>query len=131
MARAPLVGVRTMRAKQLLQCVCLLIGLGGCAASSAPQPDAAQPELQPSPQAGQAAPPAQAMNLRVDHAWVKDSESADEQGMQQRAMKQLREKIVAGGSFVASWNELGVDGTNWHVAEQESYPIDVMPEAVR
>jgi hypothetical protein len=104
--------------------------IAGCAAQT-PAPDAPPPpEPQPVPEQAPADAPA-ALNLRVDHVWVKDAESPDEQGMQQQALKKLREKIVAGGGFVTSWNELGVDGTNWHVAEQESYPGDVLPEPVR
>ena len=109
----------------------LALSFTACTAQTSPAPAAPPPpERQDVPENAEPAVPA-VVNLRVDHAWVRDAESADERGMQLRAMKALREKIVAGGTFVASWNELGLDGTNWHVAEQESYPLDVLPEMVR
>ena len=75
--------------------------------------------------------PAGPTQLLVDHAWVKDADSASAQEAQRKAMETLRAKVVAGGTFVAAWNELGVDGARWHVAEQETYPADVLPERVR
>ena len=70
-------------------------------------------------------------DLRVDHAWVKNADSAEEKAAQRKLMETLREKIEEGGTFVASWNTLSADGTYWHVAENETYAADVLPEGAR
>ena len=106
----------------------LILVLAGCGLAVKRQP-VEQPRAEA--KAAASAVPAGPTQLLVDHAWVKDAESPDAQAAQRKAMEALRAKIAAGGTFVAAWNELGVDGARWHVAKQEIYPADVLPEGVR
>jgi hypothetical protein len=69
--------------------------------------------------------------LRVDHAWVKDAESAEAQNHQRQALETLRAKVGAGQAFVGAWNALKEDGTNWHVADKETYPYSLIPAEAR
>jgi hypothetical protein len=103
--------------------ICLFSALSGCATNV----QTSTSEL------SQAAVvlPAGPMNIHVDHAWVKDASTPSLQAVHRKTMEALREKIEAGGAFVASWSALGADGTYWHVAEKETYSADVIPEGAR
>jgi len=91
----------------------------------------------PSPPAGGAPAAVDTMalelpaTLQVDHAWVQDATDPAEQRARRAAMEALRERVERGGAFNESWNALGLDGTPWHVAENESYPSDVLPAETR
>lgn len=103
--------------------VCLFSALAGCAfnvQTSTTEPSQVDVVL-----------PAGPMDIHVDHAWVKDASTPTEQVVHRKTMEALREKIEAGGAFIASWNTLGADGTYWHVAEKETDSADVIPEAAR
>jgi hypothetical protein len=77
------------------------------------------------------APPATAARtLHVDHAWVKAPTPA-EQTKRRRAIETLRARVIAGSGFVVAWESLGEDGDVWHVAEGETYDVEVVPEAAR
>ena len=106
----------------------LTLVLAGCGPAVRQQP-VEQPRAE-AKSAGSAVP-AGPTQLLVDHAWVKDADTPSALDAQRKAMEALRAKVVAGGAFVAAWNELGVDGTRWHVAEQETYPADVLPEGAQ
>ncbi len=101
----------------------VLLILSGCSSTMPIKPSDAQKAV--------AVIPVGAVDLHVDHAWVKDASTPTEQAVHRKTMEALREKIEAGGAFIASWNSLGVDGTYWHVAEKETYSADVIPEAAR
>ncbi|MBK8817063.1 MAG: hypothetical protein IPN42_16845 [Methylococcaceae bacterium] len=102
---------------------CTVFVISGCASSV--QPSAAEASQV------ETVIPAGPMDIHVDHAWVKDASSPSQQDIHRKTMAALREKIEVGGSFVASWNTLGADGTYWHVAEKETYSSDVIPEGAR
>ena len=107
----------------------LLLALAACSTTESPQPAAPEPPaaMEPAPPEESPAP----ANLLVDHAWARDADAAQQQAAQVAAMAALRERVVAGGGFNASWNALNLDGANWHVAEGETYPSDVLPAEVR
>lgn len=124
--------MNTRRTLQLLLAA-TLAALVACSTPQSPSPPAAPaPPADPAPPA-EPEPPADAavpVSLTVDHAWVRDADTPGEQSAQAAAMAALREKVVAGGAFVASWEALGLDGARWHVAEGETYPGDVLPPGV-
>ncbi len=65
--------------------------------------------------------------LVVDHAWVKDSEQAKQQGEQRAAMERLRALVMAGATIPASYEKIGADAANWHIGDHEEYPYEVIP----
>lgn len=111
-------------------CVLLVVlpVLVACGPRATPAPAPARP-TEATPSAGTTT--GRALSLRVDHAWVKDAEDPATQAARRATLESLRSKVVAGASFVAAWNSLGVDGGPWHVAEGESYPADVLPAGAR
>jgi hypothetical protein len=77
-----------------------------------------------------AAPAAEARVLHVDHAWVKAPTPA-EKAKRRKAIDALRTKVVAGETFIVAWNSLGENGDVWHVAEGETYDVEVIPVEAR
>jgi hypothetical protein len=100
-----------------------LVALQGCASKSRAKSASAR--------ISDSAPASGTLRLKVDHAWVKNAESASRQSAQRDAMENLRTKVSSGASFLKSWKALGVDGKNWHVAEGEVYPYAVVHEDAR
>jgi hypothetical protein len=108
----------------------LLLVLSGCGPAVTPQA-VEVPRAEPVAASVAAAVPAEPTELQVDHAWVKDADTAGERTVQRQAMEALRAKVVAGGAFLDSWNQLELNGTLWHVAERETYASDVLPAGAR
>lgn len=110
----------------------LLLVISGCAGTSITPQVVTQPQVVEQPQQEQAATDsAIPVEVHLDHAWVKNANTRKKQAVQRKVMEALRAKVVAGGAFIASWKELGVNGTLWHVAEHETYPQNVLPEGAQ
>jgi hypothetical protein len=71
------------------------------------------------------------VRMLVDHAWVRDAATPGGRAEQRRQMERLRLMVLSGQPVADAWDALGVDGRDWHVGEQETYPVDVIPEAAR
>src|SRR5262249_43910066 len=118
--------------------VAMLIAAAGCGPQfptpdttprQAPIPEgrteASRPAAEPASRAATAA-----KTLHVDHAWVK-APTPKEQAKRRQAIETLRARVIAGAGFVVAWESLGEDGDVWHVAEGETYDVEVVPEAAR
>lgn len=69
--------------------------------------------------------------LVVDHAFIQIPAEAEGQQAAMALIQKLRTMIEGGASFTEAYNRLGVDGSSWHVAEWEEYPITALPDEVR
>ena len=106
--------------------VCLLVALAACSSGPKSKPPKPAPH-----HAASSPPPARIATVRVDHAWVRDSTRPNEETRRRAAMEALRANVEAGLGFTEAWQRLEVDGKPWHVAEDETYPYDVVPAAAR
>jgi hypothetical protein len=62
----------------------------------------------------------------VDHAYVK-LEQKDGLAL----MERLRALVEKGATIPAAFNELQLDGTNWHIGDHEEYPVSALPDETR
>lgn len=74
--------------------------------------------------------PAVALELGVNHAWLKDASSPEEQARQEEDFQRFHREVEKGGSFLEAFKRLGLDGQRWHVADDETYQGAVFPPAV-
>lgn len=75
--------------------------------------------------------PAHVGELVVDHAYLKIGADEKEQQAGLVLMERLRTMVVAGATIPAAYNQLQVDGSNWHIGDHEEYPATVLPDEVR
>ena len=106
-----------------MRALLIALALVACGPTTHPLP---RPTSQSTP--ALQAPPA---SVRVDHVWVKDAPTTAARAAQREALETLRQRVAAGASFTAAWTGLGIDGDLWHVAENETYPYDVISEGAR
>lgn len=69
--------------------------------------------------------------LQVSHAWIKDAEKAADKKTQRKDMDKLRSRVDKGEPFQKAWETLKLDGSLWHVADDETYPVDILPVGVQ
>ena len=75
--------------------------------------------------------PAHVGELVVDHAYLKIGADEKEQKAGLILMERLRAMVVEGATIPAAFNQLQVDGSNWHIGDHEEYPATVLPDEVR
>lgn len=69
--------------------------------------------------------------LVVDHAYLKVSGDEKERQAGLALMERLRVMVVAGATIPAAFNQMQVDGSNWHIGDHEEYPASALPEETR
>lgn len=69
--------------------------------------------------------------LVVDHAYLKvtGDEKAQKAGL--ALMERLRTMMADGATIPAAFNQLQVDGSNWHIGDHEEYPASALPDETR
>lgn len=75
--------------------------------------------------------PPQVGELVVDHAYLKASGDDNEQKAGLALMERLRSLVEAGASIPEAFNQLQVDGSNWHIGDHEVYPASALPDETR
>ena len=71
-------------------------------------------------------PPPQ-VSLIVDHAWLKDAEDEKERAAGRTVLERLRTLVEGGATIPDAYTRLQVDGTLWHIGDQEEYAVDLLP----
>ncbi|NJD90777.1 MAG: hypothetical protein FIA91_04555 [Geobacter sp.] len=69
--------------------------------------------------------------LVVDHAYLKTGADDKEQKAGLILMERLRTMVADGAAIPAAFDQLQVDGSNWHIGDHEEYPATVLPDEVR
>jgi hypothetical protein len=67
------------------------------------------------------------IDLVVDHAWIKDADSAQQRAAARSSMEKLRAVVVAGATIPKAFEQLHLDATLWHIGDHEVYPFDSIP----